>query len=149
MKNTKCEKVVQVVLLIAKNFLKYHSKAGTPTNFNKAIRDASKIHTIRSNFNEWEKKILKVQNGNGRLILKQWMGLPYRTPQVKLFDMKEDVGIQMLEFIDGKFIIDGKTEVEIESLAKNDFLSLEDFNEWFKVFPTEPMAIIHFTKFRY
>lgn len=149
MKNIKCEKVIQVVLLMAKNFLKYHSKSGTATDFEKSIRDGSKIHTIRSNFKEWEKKINKVQDGDGRLILKQWMGVPYRSPQIKLFDMKEDVGIQSLELIDGKFIVDGKSEVKVEELAKNDGLSLQDFNEWFQVFPTAPMAIIHFTKFRY
>jgi hypothetical protein len=35
-------------------------------------------------------------------------------------------------------------------LSKNDGLSLPDFKAWFKNYDlSEPMAIIHFTKFRY
>lgn len=137
-----------VVLLIAKAFLKYHARAGQSTDFEQKIRSGEKLHTIRGNFKEWEKRIQKVVDGSAVLTIKQWIGVPYRSPQVKLFE-REDVGIQMLEYIDGKFIVDGKTEVEIETLAKNDGLSVEDFKEWFQVFPTTPMAILHLTKFRY
>ena len=44
----------------------------------------------------------------------------------------------------------GVIEIGIDSIAKNDGLSLQDFNDWFKKADlNEPMAIIHFTKFRY
>lgn len=142
-------KKINIVLLVAKSFLKYHSKAGQPTDFEKKIKDGEKLHTIRSNFKEWEKKIRKIEDGVGKLVVKQWSGRAYRSPQVKLFELEDGVGIQKLEFIDGKFIVDEKTEVSIETLAKNDGLTLEDFKDWFQVFPTTPMAILHFTKFRY
>jgi hypothetical protein len=54
--------------------------------------------------------------------------------------------------------IEGKMFVDIANilinnftrLAKNDGLSLKNFKEWFKKYDiSEPMAIIHFTKFRY
>lgn len=142
-------KKINVVLLVAKSFLKYHSKAGELTNFEQKIKDGEKLHTIRSNFKEWEKKIRKIEDGDGKLVVKQWSDVPYRSPQVKLFELEDGVGIQKLEFIEGKFIVDGKTEVSIEKLAKNDGLELQDFKDWFQVFPTTPMAIIHFSKFRY
>lgn len=139
----------QVVLLVSKTFLKYHPKAGQLTDFENKIRTGEKIHTIRGNFKEWEKRIKKVQDGTAVLSIKQWTSVPYNSIQVKLFEREENIGIQMLEYIDGKFIVDGKTEVEIETLAKNDGLSVQDFKDWFQVFPTSPMAVVHFTKFRY
>ena len=57
--------------------------------------------------------------------------------------------IQKLEVKDGKFIVDEKTEVSIEELADKDGLTVQEFKDWFQVFPTTPMAIIHFSKFRY
>lgn len=138
-----------VDLLIAKNFLKYHTRSDEPTNFEESIRKGLKIHMIRSNFQEWNKKIKRVESKEAVLTVKQWSGVEYRSPQVKLFQFKENVGIQRLELIDGEFIVDGKTKVDIEVLAKNDGLTVEDFKDWFKVIPTSGMAIIHFTKFRY
>ena len=42
------------------------------------------------------------------------------------------------------------TTLTREQLAKNDGLSLEEFKEWFKGYDlSQPMAIIHFTRFRY
>jgi len=46
-------------------------------------------------------------------------------------------------FVDGKY-------VNYLQLANNDGLSAEDFEAWFKGYNlSEPMAIIHFTEFRY
>ena len=129
MENIICKKQT-VVLMVAKNFLNYHSEAGKPTNFERSIREGTKIHTIRSNFKEWNKRIEKIKNEKAVLSVRQWLGIPYRTPQIKLFEF-EEVGIQQLEFIDGKLIVDGKTEVAIETLARNDGLTLEEFSEWF------------------
>lgn len=42
------------------------------------------------------------------------------------------------------------TNSNLEALAQNDGLSLDDFKEWFKKYDlSKPMAIIHFTQFRY
>jgi hypothetical protein len=39
---------------------------------------------------------------------------------------------------------------KLDYLAKNDGLSLDDFKEWFKGYDlSKPLALIHFTKFRY
>lgn len=141
-------KKATVVLIVAKTFLKYHGKSGEPTDFGNKIQSGEKIHTIRSNFKEWEKKIRKIQEGDATLSVRQWLGVPYRSAQVKLFEF-DDVSIQKLEFIDGKFIVDGEREVKIGELAKNDGLTVQDFKDWFKVFPTTPMAVIHWTKFKY
>ena len=83
--------------------------------------------------------------------MKQWEGRPYHSTPNKLFilDAKDDVEVSKLtKTADGFFVNDTK-KVEPEDLAKNDGLSLQDFEDWFKVFPTEPMAIIHFNSFRY
>ena len=42
------------------------------------------------------------------------------------------------------------TPVDWQELAANDGLSLSDWREWFKDYDlSQPMAIIHFTSFRY
>jgi hypothetical protein len=47
-------------------------------------------------------------------------------------------------------IIDGVERGYVTDIPQNDGLSPEDFKEWFKKYDLlEPMAIIHFTKFRY
>lgn len=47
------------------------------------------------------------------------------------------------------FNINGKY-IDREILANNDGLSKEDWQEWFRGYDlSKPMAIIHFTKFRY
>ena len=141
----------QVVLMIAKNFLAYHKKAGQSTEFEAKIKDKEKVHTIRPNYEKWKEKIEEVKSGKAELVLKQWEGRPYHSTPNKLFifDAKDDVEVSKLtKTADGFFVNDTK-KVEPEDLAKNDGLSLQDFEDWFKVFPEEPMAIIHFTGFRY
>lgn len=141
----------QVVLMIAKNFLAYHKKAGQSTEFEAKIKDKEKVHTIRPNYEKWKEKIEEVKSGKAELVLKQREGRPYHSTPNKLFifDEKDDVEVSKLtKTADGFFVNDTK-KVEPEDLAKNDGLSLQDFEDWFKVFPTEPMAIIHFNSFRY
>ena len=141
----------QVVLMIAKNFLAYHKKAGQSTEFEAKIKDKEKVHTIRPNYEKWKEKIEEVKSGKAELVLKQWDGRPYHSTPNKLFifDAKDDVEVSKLtKTADGFFVNDTK-KVKPEDLAKNDGLSLQDFEDWFKVFPTEPMAILHFNSFRY
>ena len=141
----------QVVLMIAKNFLAYHKRAGQSTEFEAKIKDKEKVHTIRPNYEKWKEKIEEVKSGKAELVLKQWEGRPYHSTPNKLFifDAKDDVEVSKLtKTADGFFVNDTK-KVEPEDLAKNDGLSLQDFEDWFKVFPTEPMGIIHFNSFRY
>jgi hypothetical protein len=121
------------------------------------MKIGKKIHTCRSNYNYWVKKIARLKETGGVLSVRQWSDVPYRSPQETAVDIPaEIVGVQKLTF--GKdrgemrfdfFDIDGKY-VALEALANNDGLSLEDFKSWFKGYNlSEPLAIIHFTKFRY
>lgn len=70
-------------------------------------------------------------------------------------DKNSGCGVQAVLLFDKDYhtLIDGYNTFCIkadETLAKNDGLSLEDFKAWFKGADlSEPMAIIHFTPFRY
>ena len=141
----------QVVLMIAKNFLAYHKRAGQATEFEAKIKDNDKVHTIRPNYEKWKEKIEEVKSGKAELVLKQWEGRPYHSTPNKLsiYDDKDDVDVSKLTKTADGFFVNDTIKVEPEILAKNDGLSLQDFEDWFKVFPTEPMAILHFNSFRY
>ena len=119
----------------------------------------SKLHTIRANYPLWEKRVKKIQAGHAVLSVRQWSGKPYRSKQVEIARLTADdgVGIQKLCFdkdkdgvpsfrypdINGKYI-------DRETLANNDGLSKEDWQEWFMGYDlSKSMAVILFTKFRY
>ena len=79
---------------------------------------------------------------------------------LKLFDFLLDkdsgVGVQKLLFgiNDLLYPIAGDgiwhRVLNLENLAKNDGLSIDDFKDWFKNYDLrKPMAIIQFTEFRY
>ena len=61
----------QVVLMIAKNFLAYHKRAGQATDFEIKIKEKDKLHTIRPNYEKWKEKIEEVKSGKAELVLKQ------------------------------------------------------------------------------
>ena len=65
---------------------------GIPWNF-------PKIHTIRTNYQLWEKRINEVQEGNAVLSIRQWSGKPYRSKQTTILNLTKDdgVGIQPLK----------------------------------------------------
>lgn len=113
-----------------------------------------KIHTIRANYPLWKKRIAEVERGEACLSIRQWTGKPYRSKQVEIARLtKEDgVGIQRLEFVNGKLGLPriGIVYQRKNEIALNDGLSFEDWENWFKNYDlAQPMAIIHFTKFRY
>ena len=123
---------------------------------NSCVRDCSfpKLHTIRANYPLWEKRIKEVQEGRAVLSIRQWTGKPYRSKQVEIATLTAEngVGLQMLEFTDCRLhfpYIDSEW-TSMVSIAKNDGLSLNDWVEWFYGYDhSRPLAIIHFTKFRY
>ena len=93
------------------------------------------------------------------LSVRQWTGKPYRSKQVEIARLTaaNGVGIQKLSFDKDRdgvsslkfFDINGKY-IDWEILANNDGLSLEYWKEWFQGYDlSKPLAIIHFTKFRY
>ena len=121
-----------------------------------------KLHTIRANYEFWAKRFEKIAAGEAVLSIREWVGKPYGkgSTQREIVRLTRDdgIGIQKLEFepadkLFGKShpcINDGKGVSSIEELANNDGLSLKDWKEWFKDYDiSKPLAIIHFTKFRY
>jgi hypothetical protein len=125
--------------------------------FEKLIK--SKLHTIRGSYELWKKRIDNVNSGSAILSLRYWSGKPYNSKQVEVCQLDKDsgIGIQKLVF----FIPDiSKPLIEINEtyhlsiapnlLCKNDGLSIEDFKEWFRPYKLDkPLAIIHFTNFKY
>ena len=149
------------VITLSQNFPAMHKQAGKPTNFKEKFLRGEKIHTIRANYPLWEKRIKEVQDGRAVLSVRQWTGKPYRSKQVEITTLtaEDEIGVQTARIVAGIYlkIIFGEnfehyfvSEEERTLLAKNDGLSLEDWKEWFRSYDiTKPMAIIHFTKFRY
>lgn len=118
-----------------------------------------KLHTIRANYELWKKRFDEIAAGNACLAIRQWTGRPYCSKQVELTRLtREDgIGLQKLEIVKEKYnsrpiwlgYADGR-QIDVNNLAQNDGLSLNDWIEWFKNYElNQPMAIIHFTKFRY
>lgn len=119
-----------------------------------------KIHTIRTNYTLWEKRMIEVQAGRAVIELFYWSDKPYRSKQTvfETLDKNSQCGVQKLEFTEsclvGTIKIDNafpkNTESQILDITKNDGLFYHDFKDWFKRYDlSKPMAIIHFTKFRY
>jgi hypothetical protein len=173
---------MKVVVLLSKTFSPQHPKAGQETNFREKLLcgigcpDCSmekerggiscyycnrgklkKIHTCRSNYEYWKKKIDRLKAEGGVLSIRQWSGKPYRSPQDIIVDIPaSEIDVQKLGFgrepdyerIHCTFV-DGKIANFIQ-IAHNDGLSANDFEAWFENCDlTRPVAIIHFTKFRY
>lgn len=156
------------VITLSRVFPAKHSKAGEPTKFRDAFNAGQvfnrgsgclyvrpKLHTIRANYPLWEKRIKEVQEGNAVLSVRQWTGKPYRSKQVEIARLTaaNGVGIQMLRFLgdnfNGGYIRNGVYPSD-KILAKNDGLSLADWEAWFRGYDvSKSLAIIHFTKFRY
>ena len=145
----------------ALNYVKYFGIGGMqPTK-------RAKIHTMRTNWNLWSKRFRKIYEGKACLSLRVWSGKPYASKQVEIARLTkaDGIGIQKLHLTDeidmsGEygivestwelFGIHGDTKVSYKHLAYNDGLSYEDWDAWFEKYDkSKPLAIIHFTKFRY
>lgn len=153
------------VLTVSHTFPKTHKRAGEETFFKERILSAlskdplmwNKIHTIRANYELWAKRVKEIQEGKAILSIRYWSGKPYNSKQVEIcqLDKNSGIGVQILFFdeckINKPLIADSsKTFILPSLIAKNDGLSLEDFKDWFRKYDlNKPMAIIHFTKFRY
>lgn len=138
------------VLMVSERFPSTHSRKGQPTRFVSKINLGEKIHTIRGNYDLWEKRIAEINKGSAILSVRVWTGTPYQTPQHEVFTF-EKVGIQKLSIDDYlySFQIDTK-RVYGGDVSKNDGLTDSDFSEWFKKAKDgEEYAVIHFTDFRY
>lgn len=143
------------VLIISKTYPKTHPKARQYTDFLMKIDFETKIHTIRANYPLWEKRFKKIKNGEAYLNIRSWSGKPYHSNQIERYQLHniDGISIQKLELKqDGFYIDDRKSDITIDDLSYRDGLLKQDFIDWFKgkLKPgMEPMAIIHFTHFRY
>lgn len=137
--------------MVSRVFPSYHKSKGELTRFEQKIRDKNKIHTIRANYEKWKRKIDQIKNGEAVLSIREWQGVPYHSKQNYLFYYNQEDALEVSKLTkdENGYLINDTIRVSEEELAKNDGLTLDEFQEWFKVFPSEPMAIIHFTGFRY
>lgn len=172
-------KMNKYVLMLSKAFPVTHPRKGEPTDFRTKLLSARyrqegetlytasdgkcKLHTIRGNYDLWRKRFDEIEAGRAYLSVRQWEGKPYASKQVEIMRLyKEDgIGMQSLCFAGNNSkkdrelhrpIVGGTTEVDYRKLAANDGLSLQDWEDWFTTGDydlSEPMVIIHFTKFRY
>ena len=126
-----------------------------------------KLHTIRANYELWRKRFEKIERGEACLSIRQWEGKPRRSKAIEIARLTKDdgIGIQKLYLTDeinllGEygivestwelFGIPGDSKVSCKQLAYNDGLSYEDWDAWFENYDkSKPLAIIHFTCFRY
>lgn len=151
-------------LTLSKEFPKGHVKAGSPTFFRSKVLSAvfhdnvfrKKIHTIRANYDFWAKRFEKIAAGEACLSIRQWVGKPYgkgsTQREITRFTREDGIGIEKLTFEAGLFYCPriGSHIATTNEIAVNDGLSVEDWLSWFKGYDlSKPMAIIHFTKFRY
>nr|DAF03167.1 MAG TPA: hypothetical protein [Caudoviricetes sp.] len=149
----------KIIVLMSRVFSLNSSRAGEKTGFKESIVEGRKIHTIRDNFAIWAKKLDAIKKGDHVLSVRQWLGRPYNSPQVEILRTKENIGYQPITIrYDHKnnYIVAkvGDAFVPINTLAKNDGLSVEDFKEW--IFGKNPQEsklfkgiVVHFTSFRY
>ena len=144
--------MVTYVLMVSEFFPKTHKKSGSPTGFPLSIKHYDKIHTIRGNYDLWAKRFEKINKGEAILSVRIWSGKPYQSKQKEIikYHKVHEIGIQKLDDpANFEFALIHGKKVNWELIAKNDGLSFVDFCDWFKVRTDKPMAIIHFTNFRY
>lgn len=118
-----------------------------------------KWHTIRGNYDLWKKRFEKIDAGEAELSLRYWEGKPYNSKQREFLKLSnlDGIGLQKLKsWSEDKsfvFITTPNGNVlpfDASRIAINDGLSRKNFDEWFKGYDlSKPMAIIHFTNFRY
>lgn len=147
------------VLTLSHSFPANHAMHGKPTYFREKFLGTPgmlrKLHTIRANYALWKKRFEKIAAGEACLSVREWTGAPFRSKQVEIARLtrKDGIGIQRLDFANlygcDRHFVDCY-DVNLRKLANNDGLSLDDWREWFKKYDlTKPLAIIHFTSFRY
>lgn len=140
------------VLSVSRRFPSYHSSAGMETRFiEKNLYTKEKLHTIRTNYDLWEKRINMINKGGAILSLRNWEGRQYYSKQFEFLRLSY-VGIQMLTFPTNS-LVDSHVDsgfVDSHIIATNDGLDYCDFENWFSHYDlSKPMAIIHFTGLSY
>ena len=149
------------VLMVSKVFPQYHPRKGEQTGFRDKIL-VTKNHTLRMNTALWEARAEEINTGQAILSVRQWSGKPYEpgSHQEEILQLTH-LGTQRIRLSYNKtkrlwegFVSYGKYEkrVNLARLAKNDGLSVEDFEQWFRLQPEGKdlsPVILHFTDMRY
>lgn len=139
--------------MLAKNFMKGHTRFGDPTNFKQKFLAGEKIHTIRQG-DYWKLIVHRVNNGSAVLSIREWSGKAYRSKQVEIAKLTK-LGWQKFEFkYSGDcmtpFIDDKPVNVDdFCDVCENDGLQKHDFLRWFNYPKAFEGGIIHFTDFKY
>ena len=164
------------VLTLSQKFPAKHPRKGEPTNFNNQLLNAvwrahnmsvgfpqfgMKLHTIRANYPLWQKRFAQIEAGKAILSVRYWTGKPYASKQMEICKLTKTDGIGLQGLIilpasPNEVLIKEKVQeneyryIKKELVAANDGLSLENWIDWFRNYDkTKPLAIIHFTPFRY
>ena len=162
------------VITLSQRFPARHPRKGEPTDFDKKVLNAvweahrcttqftdvaPKLHTIRANYPLWETRFKHIEAGKAILSVRQWTGKPYCSKQRVICNLTaaDGIGLQQLRFArfsDGKTYLDSAHVdgrfVQSQELAEHDGLDYPEWLAWFRSYDlTKPLAIIHFTNFRY
>lgn len=147
----------KVIVTLCRVFPKGHRKAGEATDFEAKVKDGRKIHTIRYNGNDvWAKRYKDIKEGRKYLSLRQWTGRPYNSEQREIAKV-EKIWMQKVTMTYSsedslpQVWIDGKPQ-DIETVSKNDGMTVEEFVEWFFGNSKENIfegVVIQFTDFKY
>lgn len=167
------------VITLSQQFPAKHPRKGDPTKFKdnvctaifyckgwdgthpNQLPSALKYYTVRGNCELWEKRFAKIYRGEACLSVRIWTGKPYNSPQKEIARLtREDgIGLQKIRLVEGNLSGDGvemyfETEegkrIDGRRLAARDGLTFSDWLPFFKGHNfMEPLAIIHFTPFRY
>lgn len=133
------------VLILSQVFPVNHPRKGEPTEFEEKYLSGEKIHTIRLNAKNYFK------DGDD-VSVRKWSAKPRCSSQV-IIRGRQTIGIEPCVLDYAQQAATFPRHIPFSEIAKNDGLSVADFNKWF--FPSgkrlEPVVacFFHFTEFRY
>lgn len=138
------------IIMLSRVFPKGHIRQGEPTEFREKLLSGSKIHTIRTNYPLWKKRIEEVRNGEAYISIRQWQDRPYRSKQIEVARFTKEDGVGVESVVLNPI---GQLDLLLDAfpeLSTHDGLDRIDWLSWFENAPrNQPLPIIHFTPFRY
>lgn len=138
------------VIMLSKKYPKGHIYEGANTDFAEKLQRGTKIHTIRSNYSLWEKRIAEIQKGEACLSIRQWEDKPYRSKQTEIARLTKEDGVGIEFIILPKHLELNSILCTHPKLDHHDGLCHTAWLSWFDKAPRDtPLPIIHFTPFRY
>lgn len=136
-------------LFVSRSFLSGHKRIGQSTGFKESILNNNKKHTLRQNAKYWITRLNSINEKKGYLSLREWSGSPRHSDAIE-FKRLYSCSYELIEKINGIWQIkDTKEILNVNVLAQNDGLSVQDFNEWFSFNNYTDIIIIHFTELKY